>query len=168
MGRPPHGHNEIIEIGAIKVNQYGEAIDRFEKFVKPTVNPILSGFCKKLTSISQDNVNNADTFPKVIEYFKDWIDIFEDNYTLCSWGKFDKNLIQNDCRLHKLEEEWLDDHHIDVKKQYFDNRGIAVHSGLKATVNKEGFEFTGIQHRAIADAENLAKIFAKYIDEWTF
>ena len=41
-----------------------------------------------------------------------------------------------------------------------------VERGLKAITKKEGFEFTGIHHRAIADAENLAKIVAKYIDEW--
>lgn len=167
MGRPPHGHNEVIEIGAVSINRYGEVLGRFEKFIQPTVNPKLSSFCKRLTSISQENVDRADKYPKVIDQFKNWIDIYERDYTLCSWGKFDKNLLQNDCDLHKLEKEWLEEH-INVKKQYFDNRGIEVHSGLKATVEKEGFEFTGIQHRAISDAENLAKIFLKYIDEWEY
>ena len=45
LGRPPKGYNEIIEIGAVKINQYGEETGRFESFVKPTVNRKLSGFC---------------------------------------------------------------------------------------------------------------------------
>ena len=53
-----------------------------------------------------------------------------------------------------------------IKKQYHAIKGVKVERGLKAVTKKEGFEFTGIHHRAIADAENLAKIVAKYIDEW--
>ncbi len=166
-GRPPKGHNEVIEIGAIKVNRYGEVTGRFERFIKPTVNPRLSAFCSKLTSISQAQVDRAKTFDYVSEEFKDWIDVYENEYVLSSWGAFDKTFLVNDCNLHNLEIDWLDSH-INIKKQYFDNRGIDVHSGLKATVNREGFEFTGIHHRAIADAENLAKIVIKYIDEWVY
>jgi 3'-5' exoribonuclease 1 len=40
--------------------------------------------------------------------------------------------------------------------------------GLKKAVVREGFEFTGIHHRGISDAENLAKIFAKHLDVWQF
>lgn len=166
-GRPPHGHNEVIEIGAVKVNRYGEVLGRFERFIKPKVNPILSSFCKQLTSISQEQVDGARHFPQVAEEFKEWIDIYDSEYVLSSWGGFDKNLLANDCDLHRVEKEWLDPH-INIKKQYHDNKGIDIHSGLKATVKKEGFEFTGIHHRAISDAENLAKIVIKYIDEWLY
>lgn len=166
-GRPPHGHNEVIEIGAVKVNRYGEVLGTFERFIKPIVNPILSPFCIQLTSITQDHVDRSKTFDFVIEEFKDWVEVEENEYTLSSWGGFDKNFLENDCRLHNLEEDWLVNH-INIKQQYHDHRGIAVHSGLKQTVKKEGFEFTGIHHRAISDAENLAKIVIKYVDEWVY
>ena len=32
----------------------------------------------------------------------------------------------------------------------------------------EGFEFTGTYHRGLSDAQNLAKVFVKYIDMWRF
>ena len=38
--------------------------------------------------------------------------------------------------------------------------------GLKNALKREGFEFTGIHHRGISDAENLTKIFTKFLDEW--
>lgn len=164
MGRPPKGHNEVIEIGAVKLNQLGEVLGVFSKFVKPSVNPKLSGFCKRLTSISQENVDRAKHFPRVIEEFKDWIDIYED-YSLCSWGKYDKTFFMNDCNLHNLETDWLENH-INLKGQYAQMIGDEKHNGLKNTLKREGFEFTGIPHRAISDAENTAKIFIKYIDEW--
>lgn len=167
-GRPPHGVNEVIEIGAYKVNELGEILGVFNKFVKPDVNGQLSGFCTWLTSIKQSDVDKAGKFPKVIEEFKDWIDIYDDNYILCSWGKFDVQLLRNDHQLHNLEEDWLE-HNMDVKTQYAELKGPSVKkTGLKNSIKREGFEFTGIHHRAISDAENMAKIFVKYIDMWKY
>lgn len=165
LGRPPGGHNEVIEIGAYKINAYGEILDKFSKFVKPTVNPLLSHFCTKLTSIEQHNVDAAYHFPRVIEDFKNWIDIYDEDYVLCSWGAFDIQLLKNDCNLHRLEIDWLD-YNADLKNQYKKIRGMDKHSGLKNTLKREGFEFSGIHHRAIADAENLCKIFLKFLDSW--
>ena len=166
-GRPPKGVQEIIEIGAFKINELGEVLSSFNKFVKPWVNPVLSGFCQSLTHISQEDVDRADKFPAVIEQFQDWIDIYDEDYILCAWGKFDIQLLRNDCVLHDLETEWLD-HHTNLKAQYHEIIGTSKYAGLKNTTIREGFEFTGIHHRAISDAENLAKIFIKYIDEWRY
>jgi len=166
-GQPPGGWQEVIEIGAVKVDDYGEVVDTFDLFIKPIVNPILSGFCKKLTNISQENVDRAGTYDVVIEQFKDWISVYEDEFTLASWGNFDKRILMNNCELHKLEDDWLENH-INLKNQYKTMRNLRLPTGLKKTTEIEGFEFTGIHHRAISDAENLAKIFSKYIREWQY
>ncbi len=167
MGRPPKGITEVIEIGAYKLDEYGQVVDIFSQFVKPVINPELSGFCKKLTSIKQKNVDMANRFPKVATEFMDFCDIESNDYILCSWGPADPRLLRGDCGLHDIENEWLEAS-IDIKKQYHALKGVKIERGLKSVTKKEGFEFTGIQHRAIADAENLAKIVAKYIDEWVF
>ena len=86
---------------------------------------------------------------------------------LCSWGSFDKKMLIMDCKLHKLEYEWLESH-INIKKQYQDFKRLHRPCGLKAAVKKEGFEFTGIHHRGISDAENLAKVFMKHLDVWQY
>ena len=167
MGRPPQGIQEIIEIGAFKINEYGEVLSSYSTFVKPVVNPVLSSFCQRLTSISQQDVNRARKFPNVIQDFQDWVGVYDSEYLLCSWGKFDVQLLRNDCNLHKLETDWLD-FQTNLKSQYHDIKKMVKYTGLKNTVDREGFEFTGIHHRAISDAENLAKIFIKYIDEWVY
>lgn len=166
-GRPPHGINEIIEIGAVKINPLGEILGIYNKFIRPSVNPILSDFCKSLTSISQENVDRAKNFAETIEEFQEWAEIPEKDYKLCSWGKFDVQLLDTNCQLHKLESDWLV-HYINVKDAYHRIKGEHKLSGLKNTIKHEGMEFTGIHHRAISDAENLAKIFIKYIDEWEY
>lgn len=166
-GQPPGGWQEVIEIGALKVNDYGEVVDEYDVFIKPIVNPILSSFCKSLTHITQENVDTASTFDVVIEEFKNWINVYEDDYMLGSWGNFDKRILINNCELHKQEDEWLENH-MDLKSQYKTMRKLRLPTGLKKTTLYEGFEFTGIHHRAISDAENLAKIFSKYIREWEY
>ncbi|WP_235298985.1 3'-5' exonuclease [Portibacter marinus] len=167
LGRPPQGITEIIEIGAVKYNGYGEQLGKFSKFIRPTVNPVLSPFCKKLTSISQENVDRSHTFERVIEEFMDWVDIYEDDYLLCSWGKFDKTLLRNDCILHKVETDWLESH-IDIKKQYHRYKGSKNEYGLKKSLRMEGLDFDGVEHRAISDAENTGKLFTRYIDIWQY
>jgi len=56
------------------MNGYGEITDKFCRFIRPVVNPILSSFCRELTSITQEQVNRASKFESVVEDFQDWID----------------------------------------------------------------------------------------------
>lgn len=167
MGRPPGGISEVIEVGAIMIDPLGQEIGSFNKFIRPHINPELSSFCKKLTSITQDQVDRSEKFPEVIEKFQDWIGINEEDYVLGSWGKFDKDILKVNCALHQLDDGWLDNF-INLKKQYRAIRNNPKLTGLKNTIIREGLEFTGTHHRAIADAENLAKIFVKYLDEWIY
>ena len=139
--------------------------DRFSRFVKPIVNPYLSGFCKHLTSISQANVDTASKFDRVINDFLSWAEVYERDYVLCSWGEDDSMLLRNDCKLHGVDPDWTFSY-TDLKKRYRSLKGMKNASGLKATVQKEGFEFTGPHHRALSDAENLGKIFVKYLEDW--
>ena len=163
--RPAGVEMETIEIGAVRLDAFGGLIDSFAVFIRPTLHPVLSDFCRHLTSISQIDVNRAEHFPRVIDDFMDFIDLEDDNYWLCSWGAFDKNQLEADCRLHDIKEAWLE-YHINVKQDYLNMKGFRTPIGLKKAVIREGFEFTGIHHRAISDAENTAKIFVKYLDSW--
>lgn len=166
-GRPPSVTPETIEIGAVKLNSYGEVLGTFQRFIKPVIHPQLSLFCRQLTNIDQADINRASTFPDVIEDFKDWIDIWDEEYLLCSWGNFDQKMLQRDSELHHLEDEWTDDF-INLRRQYYEMKGLRKPRGLKKSVNVEGFEWSGDHHRAFDDAQNLAKIFVKYIDMWQY
>lgn len=160
---------ETIEIGAVMTNRYGEVLGQFSRFVRPVLNPNLSMFCRRLTSIDQVSINRACGFAEVFEDFKEWTGIYEgEEYLLCSWGGFDKKQLVLDAELHNLESEWVADHHINVKQQFHEIKRWRNYKGLKRVVEHEGFEFTGEHHRAISDAQNLAKVFVKYIDEWQY
>jgi len=168
LGKPPKGIIEIIEIGAVKLNQYGEILSHFNEYIRPVINPTLSGFCKSLTKIGQEQVDHAREFPDVIEHFIDWILEEDEDYLLSSWGEFDYRQIIKDCSLHNLESNWIENRHINLRNQYSNFTHTSKKLGLKNTVKREGFEFTGKNHNALSDAINLSKIFVKYIDDWIY
>lgn len=163
---PPNFIQETIEIGAFRLNHYGEVRGKFNRFVRPVLNPTLSNFCRQLTNIDQLDVNRADTFPVVIAEFLDWAKVDEEDYVLCSWGSFDKKMFINDCNLHHLDSSWAEQH-ANLKEQYMNMKGARRPIGLRKAVEREDILFTGMHHRGISDAENLTKLFLKYLDSWS-
>lgn len=157
--------NEIIEIGAVKVDEYQDVISEFSEFVKPIINPTLSEFCTELTSITQEDVDNSSLYPAVIKRFRQWIGEDEE-FLLCSWGHYDKGQFKKDCELHKLGTNWLD-YHISLKHQYGELANLRRGGvGMETALKREGFSLDGTHHRGIDDARNITKIFLKYFDLW--
>jgi len=159
--------NEIIEIGAVCVDDKAEIISEFNIMVQPMLAPKLSAFCTELTSITQEMVENAPLYPEALQSFLEWINAFEDEYFLCSWGYYDKKQFLQDCKLHHLDTEWLNNH-ISVKHQYHKIKPTRRPIGMKAALKIEGIELDGTHHRGIDDARNITKIFLAHFGKWIF
>ncbi|MBC7863481.1 MAG: exonuclease domain-containing protein [Bacteroidia bacterium] len=156
--------NEIIEIGAVCIDQNKNLLGEIDLFVQPKVHPKLSAFCIDLTSITQELVDFAPMFPDALQQFQNWIKNFGEEFILCSWGFYDRVQFENDCKLHKLNTDWLH-HHISLKHQYGKIKNIKP-IGMKSALQKEKFSLDGTHHRGLDDAKNISKIFVKYFDEW--
>lgn len=159
----PNLKSEIIEIGAVKLNEKLEVVDTFEAFIQPILNKKLSQFCTELTTIQQSDVDKAKTFPIVIADFKRWIG---EDYFLCSWGQYDKNQFTKDCEFHRLNTKWLSKH-TSVKHQYMEINKTKK-AGMAGVLRKYGLQMEGTHHRGIDDAKNIAKIFVKIFDQLEF
>ncbi|MEO0895304.1 MAG: 3'-5' exonuclease [Bacteroidota bacterium] len=159
--------NETIEIGALLINENKEIVSEFCQFIQPKVHPTLSDFCTKLTSIRQEDVEQAGAFPQVITAFQQWFGYGEEEYLLCSWGKYDKHQFQRDCDLHGIDKSWTDQH-ISLKHQYAEIQSLKRPIGMKAALNREGLSLDGTHHRGIDDARNISKIFLQYYGEWRY
>lgn len=160
-----HFDNEIIEIGAIKLNNNLEEIGRFNKFIKPKENPTLTQFCKELTSITQEQVDNADSFEIVIEQFKEWIG--EEEYFLCSWGFYDKNQFIKDCDRYNIDTNWLKSH-ISIKHQHQRIFRLRKGAGVTKALSMMNLTFEGTHHRGIDDSVNITKIFKSIFNNLEF
>lgn len=163
MGR----QQEIIEIGAVRLDAYGRHQNSFQKFIKPARFPSLSVYCKKLTGISQLDIDSARGFKYVGGQFIDWIQSEDEEYRLCSWGGKDQTLLVSDCLDAGLDQDWLDPY-LDLKVQYHHIHGLQRKLGLKKCLLREGLEFEGSHHRALDDARNLVELFVRYLDVWVY
>ena len=157
--------HEIIEVGAVVLAGDGARweLGNFESFVKPEKNPILSDFCKNLTNIKQEDVDRAPDFKQVMCRLENWL--WYDHYVklhelvLCSWGE-DKKLLRQQCVNSGIPYNFGPARNIalDYKAKY-----KMRHASLKSAIDFFKLTFEGTQHRALADANNTARIFSDYI-----
>lgn len=166
----PLFRNEIIEIGAVKVDRQGNILSEFQYFVQPIMNRTLTDFCKKLTTIQQEDINDAVLFPEALNDFLLWASdesmIFDD-VVFASWGFYDKAQFISDCSLHNLPFDWIKNH-ISLKHQHGQMIGVPRGLGMKQALNYLNIPLEGTHHRAIYDAVNISKIFIKLINYWRY
>ncbi len=90
--------NEIIEIGAVKLNERLEIVDTFKQLVKPKITKKLSGRCKSLTNITNEELKeNGIPFSQAITDFAQWSS-GEGNVFL-SWSNSDLYVLAADYQV---------------------------------------------------------------------
>lgn len=103
--------NEIIEIGAVKLNEQLEIVDTYSELIKPTVSKKLRTRIKDLTHITNEDVFGGKLFKEVITLLEKWVG---DDAVVMTWGDTDiRTMLTNfKCFLKKDK--------IDFIKQYAD------------------------------------------------
>lgn len=153
----PRHKTEIIEIGAVMLNRSTWEIDaEFQQFVKPVIYPVLTEFCTQLTTIRQQDVDNAPIFTDAIINLKQWMSNYP-NYVFCSWGDYDKRQFQQDCKYHKIAYPFSLEHR-NIKKEFSEYLETSKAYGMAGALNQLGLKLQGTQHRGIDDARNIANI----------
>jgi 3'-5' exoribonuclease 1 len=148
---------EIIEIGAVLLDgeQKLKISREFDRFVRPTLQPVLSEFCKRLTTINQQDVDTASPFPVVFEDFLDWIG--GERHEMCSWGNYDLHQFQIEGKRHKLELPAAFKHGINLKGEFAALQKSRP-CGYMQAMQTLHIPAEGVHHRGIDDARNIAKI----------
>jgi len=145
---------QTIEIGAVRVTDSFEPLDTFQCFVKPWLNPILSDFCKTLTSITQEQVEGAEDFAAAFPKFLSWAGSSKCEFI--SWGNYDYNQLTQDCKWSSIEM-FDKQYHKNGKELYQQYTG-KFGQGLGKELNKNKIKFEGTPHRGIDDAINIARL----------
>lgn len=151
----PRNEMEIIEFGCVLTDNQFNKISEFQAFVKPSKNPKLTDFCKKLTSISQGDVDEAKYLNEVIVDIYTWANSFG-HFRFCSWGDFDSNLIKRECLRKGIRPLIINDT-LNLKVAFakgFHKKRVGVGKALNILKMK----FEGTAHRGIDDARMIAKI----------
>lgn len=152
--------HEIIQIGAVLLdNDYNE-IDSLSIYVKPQYGK-LSKTISTLTGIVEDDLENAigieEAFNKLIEFIPD-----VNNTVLCTWSNSDTSAIRAELRckdiknsdIEKLLSSW-----IDVQKLYRKFLDLETVLSLDKAVYLSGLDTEESFHNALSDARYTGQLY---------
>ena len=91
---------EIIEIGAIKLNEKGDLIDSFEELIRPKIYPKIHYKIQQIVHLDSKELKKARSFPKVFNSFIEWCG---KDYIICTWGSMDLTELQRNIDYYKLD-----------------------------------------------------------------
>ena len=86
--------NEIIEFGAVKVDESLNILDTYEALVRPQVGKKISGKICTLTSITNEELEGGLQFMQVTSRFRKWMG----GAVLLTWGTSDILTLIENCR----------------------------------------------------------------------
>lgn len=160
--------SEIIEIGAVVLDENLLVMGEFKTLVKPQYNDTIGKLYETLTGISTSMVSGAPTFATTYEMFVNWCESYGDDYEVYAWSENDYNQLVAEMKLKEysnkdklgLLEKWYD-----FQNEYTHKLGLERIMSLEKALNYAGFEFEGRMHDALWDAKNTAQLFAVVRDE---
>ncbi len=159
--------NEIIEIGAVMLNDRLEKVDEFSSLIRSRINKKLRSNIKKLTHISNSDMRNSEPFETVMQNFEFWIGGREN--VILTWGNSDiRVIIENYRVLAKKNTVPFLKNYTDVQRYFQIRRGIPVEKqlGLSAAAEEIGLDSTDFSHhRALDDSLITAECFRHVFDK---
>ena len=160
--RYPH-KNEIIQIGAVMMNETYEIVSRFSTYVKPRYGEI-DCFIATLTGISERTVKDAPDIEAALEEMLLWIG--ENNAYFYSWSDTDYYQIRNeiqykcskDCKWGKMldQSRW-----IDYQKVFGERLESTRLYKLAEALDLSEIDTEGNLHDGLDDALNTARLISK-------
>lgn len=151
---------EVIQIGAVKLDENLNPAGEFSCYVRPQMRGI-SDYCTEITGITDEQVADASPFRQSITQFLDWIgDDISQTY-IYTWSNADLGMIKKECRNKKIEIDRLNklcDHWVDYQKKFGDALGYPVSLSLENALLSMDIVFEGQAHDALVDAKNTAKL----------
>lgn len=159
--------NEIIEIGAVKLDAGYNETASFKRYVKPAYGSMDSRIIK-LTGITDEMLAEAPAFDEAIGDFIDWC---ADADVVYAWSENDLRQFNRESRLKgyahpgkdRLTSIWKD-----FQKEYAKLIGTSRRISLSDAVFYLGENFQGAEHDALWDARNTAEVFKLSKDEEKF
>ena len=151
---------EIIQIGAVKLNDKFEQVDTFDAMIRPQIYPRLHPFVEKITGIHAEMLADKPDFKSAYEGFLKFIG--NEPAILCTWGGDDIKSLFRNILFYNLNADALTDQYLNVQPfaaQYLNHEaGKAI--GLKNAVEALGIPEGNTFHDALNDAVYTAKIFS--------
>ncbi|XP_072261340.1 3'-5' exoribonuclease 1 isoform X2 [Pyxicephalus adspersus] len=164
--------HEIIEFPIVLLNTRTlEIEDTFQRYVRPEIKPQLSQFCINLTGITQDIIDQADTFPVVLQSVVDWMREKElgtkHKYAILTDGSWDMSKFLNmQCRISRIKYPRFAKKWINIRKCYGNFYKVPRNqTKLTTMLEKLGMNYIGRLHSGLDDSKNIARIVIRMLQD---
>jgi len=146
---------EVIEVGACLLDiGSGEITDRQSILLRP-VYSVVSEFCTKLTTLTQEVVEAGIDFREACLKLED--EYQTKKRVWASYGDFDRRQIERECRLKNVPYPF-GSRHINAKTLFAIKHRLAEEIDMDKALAFLGLELIGTHHRGVDDAYNAARI----------
>ena len=160
-------HMEIIEIGAVLLDESYKEIDSFKTYIKPEYG-FVDDFIEKLTGITIAETKNAPETKQALEMFAKWI---PDDAVLVTWSENDEHQLRREMEYKNIDIPKLNrllDEYIDSQLDFSDIMDSDRQYSLYEALVLGDIDFDEDIHDALVDARNTALLFAKMETEEEF
>lgn len=152
---PIHLRGEIIQIGAVKLNDDWTPGEEFQIDVKPVYFRKMHYKVKKLTGIDSERLADAPGFVEAMEKFRAFCG---DDCTFLTWGYDDKGILEQNIIIHDLDWDWISGW-INLQLIYnLQTEGDRNQKALSTAMEHFSIEQTRVAHDALGDAYNTALV----------
>lgn len=155
---PIHLRGEIIQIGAVKLNDDYTPGEEFQCDVRPVWFRKMHYKVKKLTGFDNERLSHGLPFAEAITQFLDWCG---PDCTFMTWGYDDRGIMEQNLIIHDLDIDWLGDW-INLQLIYNNQTdGDRNQKSLETAMEHFGIEQTRVAHDALGDAFNTALVCSR-------
>ena len=148
---------EVIDIGAVKLNEKRNIMDKYNQLVKPVVYHQMNRITSDLVHLHMEDLQKGRSFVEVMNEFLAWCG---EEYVFCTWGPLD--LFELQRNMHYFHMEPLSGKPVkflDVQKLF----SIAYEDKKSRRSLEYAIDFLQIEkdvpfHRAFSDAYYTARI----------
>ena len=157
----PGANGEIIQFGAVMLDENYNMISKFSSYVKPVYSSV-TPYIQELTGIKNKNLEGADDFLTVFDKFSYWRGT-GDITTFC-WSKTDHNQLW--CELEAKGQHRYDlfaclRDFVDLQEIFGKLISSKVSVSLESAMKLLQMDYKGQVHTAYSDSFNTARILHK-------
>lgn len=153
---------EVIEIGAVVLDESYQEIGAFKTLVKPQFNDVIVHKISRLTGITTSMVAEAPIFEEALKMFFSWCESLKDEIHIYQWSESDLRQIQKEILLKGIvldqNQKQLLDGWENLQKEYGEKLNRSDEISLEKAIMYAGVDFDGHEHDALDDARNTAAL----------
>ena len=156
QGIPSSLPQEIVDIGAVKLDASMRVAEQYQATVRPVVCPVMHRHVRRVTGISDADCRAGQRFHQAGASLAAFCG---DHFTLCTWGPDDCGVLQRNLAYWMMPQGWLRGV-VDAQKLYAILQGAdkSRQVSLDAAMEALGISPRFPSHRALHDAHHTALV----------